>query len=623
MYLLLVYIAGNHYTCTFLAIPLVVMVCFVGGKDGDKMALDGCMLSLVGREIADKVLGGRVDKIHQPTKEEIIIAIRSQHGSYKLLLSAKAAGARVHLTTMSVENPKQPPMFCMLLRKHIGSGRLVNIRQQGFDRVLFFDFEAINELGDTVIITLAVEIMGRHSNIVLLEDNSKKIIDAVKRVNFDMSSVRQIMPGLSYVLPPPQERLSPTTDPATVIDRIKNCGRDISLSKLLLETLEGVSPLLCREISHFATRGRDCIVSEMLAEDFDRLKFYLSSIKSILEGSSIPQPTTVLTLEGSPKDFSFIRINQYASSLITKEYESFGEQLDRFYGEKDAAERMKQRSNDLLKLLVNRTERITRKLAAQKEELVQCKQREQLRMYGDLLAANLHLFHKGDASVTVADFYTEDCREVTIELDPRLSPVQNSQKYYSEYRKADTAEKKLIKLLEEGESELSYLETVFDLLVRARSDNELTAIREELASEGYIRMPYSHKKVSQKLPALKYLSSEGFTILCGRNNLQNDQLTLKTGKNYDLWLHTQKIPGSHTIIVCDGKEIPNRTIEEAAIIAATNSKASASGKVPVDYTYIKHVKKHPANKPGLVNYDNFKTAIVDPDHELVGRLLVK
>lgn len=587
------------------------------------MALDGCMLSLVGREIADKLLGGRVDKIHQPTKEEIIIAIRSQHGSYKLLLSAKAAGARVHLTTMSVENPKQPPMFCMLLRKHIGSGRLVDIRQQGFDRVLFLDFEAINELGDPVVITLAAEIMGRHSNIVLLERDSQRIIDSVKRVNFDMSSVRQIMPGLSYVLPPPQDRLAATTDPTLIIQKLKDCGRDLALSKLLLETLEGVSPLLCREISHFATRGIDCVISEMQQEDFDRLKFYLSSIKSILEGSTPPQPTTVLTLEGLPKDFSFLRINQYASSLLTKEYESFGEQLDRFYGEKDATERMKQRSNDLLKLLVNRTERITRKLAAQKEELEQCKQREQLRMYGDLLAANLHLFHKGDASVTVVDFYSEDGCDVSIALDPRLSPVQNSQKYYSEYRRADTAEKKLVKLLEEGENELNYLETVFDLLVRAKSDHELTAIREELASEGYIRMPYSHKKVSQKLAPLRYLSSDGFTILCGRNNLQNDQLTLKVGKNYDLWLHTQKIPGSHTIVVCDGKEIPNRTIEEAAIIAATNSKAASSGKVAVDYTPIKYVKKHPANKPGLVNYDNFKTAIVAPNAELTAKLLVK
>lgn len=587
------------------------------------MALDGCMLSLVRREIADKLLGGRVDKIHQPTREEIILAIRSQQGNYKLLLSAKAAGARVHLTTMSVENPKQPPMFCMLLRKHIGSGRLVNIRQQGFDRVLFFDFEAINELGDTVILTLAAEIMGRHSNIVLLEQESQKIIDSVKRVNFDMSSVRQIMPGLTYVLPPPQERLPATADAALIIEKLKGSGRDISLSKLLLETLEGVSPLLCREISHFATRGRDALISEMGEEDFDRLRFYLSSIKGMLEGSAAPQPSTVLTLEGVPKDFSFLRIHQYASSMLTKDYESFGEQLDQFYGEKDASERMKQRSNDLLKLLVNRTERITRKLAAQKEELEQCKQREQLRMYGDLLAANLHLFQKGDKEVTVADFYSEDYGDVTIALDPKLTPVQNSQKYYSEYRRADTAEKKLTKLLEDGENELSYLETVFDLLVRAKSDNELTAIREELASEGYIRMPYSHKKVSQKLSPLKYLSSDGFTILCGRNNLQNDKLTLKDGKNYDLWLHTQKIPGSHTIIVGEGREIPNRTIEEAAIIAATNSKAAASGKVAVDYTHIKYVKKHPANKPGLVNYDNFKTAIVEPNAELVARLLVK
>ncbi len=585
------------------------------------MAFDGVMLRLVKRELEEKLILGRADKIHQPTRDEIIITMRTYKGAFKLMISSKADASRINITNAVVENPKQPPMFCMLMRKHIGSGKLVALRQREFDRVLFLDFEALNEMGDLVTVSLAVEIMGRHSNLIMIDQNGK-IIDALKRVSPDMSSVRTVMPGMRYELPPPQDKISPESTVEEIEERLFSSDRDVALSKLLLENIEGISPVISREISHFVTRGRDTIKSEITAEERDRLRFYLKNFTSVVKGEVLATPTIISTLQGVLKDVAFLPINQYSSAMLTKEYGDFSEMLDAFYGGKDAGDRMRQRSNDLLKLIAARSDRVTRKLAVQKKELLELAERDRLREIGDILSANLHMLEKGLESITLQNFYSEGLEDIEIALDSKLTPTQNIQKYYIEYRKADTAEKMLHELLKEGSAEQEYLDNVFDLLARAKTDAELTAIREELAEGGYIRHQ-SGKKGSVKLAPLKYISSDGFTILCGRNNLQNDKLTLKDSKNYDLWLHTQKIPGSHVVILSEGKEIPNKTIEEAAIIAATNSKAGNSAKVPVDYTQIRYVKKHPANKPGLVNYDNFKTAIVDPDEKLLESLAVK
>ncbi len=587
------------------------------------MALDGVYLSRIRYEITEAALGSRIDKIAQPSREELVITLRWKGGSGKLLLSASADNARVHFTQTSPENPKSPPMFCMLMRKHLGSGKLVGVRQEGLDRILFLDFETINELGDTVVLTLACEIMGRHSNIILIDPNGR-IIDAMKRIDFEMSSVRQVLPGMQYALPPAQDKLNPfDTQPEEIVRRLCS-GRDIPLSKALLEAVQGLSPIICRELSELCFHGLDPVISEIPVARWDRvngvLAEFLQTVRSFAGTPTIvSDPAT-----GRPKDMAFLPITQYGESMDCKTYPTFSALLDVFFGERARMGRIHQRSHDLHKLLSNTLERVVRRTAAQREELKECAQREQLKIFGDLISANLYTLQKGDKTARVQNFYEEDCPEVQIPLDPMLTPVQNSQKYYQEYRKADTAEKMLIQLISAGEEEIIYLQSVMDELERAISEADLNAIRGELAQGGYARRaPGKGRMKEEKLSPIRYRSTDGFLILCGRNNVQNDRLTLKESRNYDMWMHTQKIPGSHVIVVADGKEIPNSTLEQAAIIAATNSKARESSKVPVDYTIVKNVKKPVGAKPGMVIYETYQTAIVDPNVELTESLKIQ
>ncbi len=586
------------------------------------MPLDGAMLSQVKEEIARQIMGSRVDKIYQPSREELILSLRGREGAVKLLISASANSSRIHFTSIPVENPASPPMFCMLTRKHLGSAKVVGVSQVGMDRILHLDLETINELGDRVVLTLCVEIMGRHSNIMLIDEKGK-IIDAIKRVGSEMSSVRPVLPGMAYAPPPaqPHKQNLMTSSADAILQQLGEQRRETELSKRLMECLQGVSPLLCREIAFFATRGREASVEDLTQEEQVRLRFYLSTLGENM-GKYQCTPTMVLDLSGKPKDFSFVPVRQYGNSMLTREYDSYSQLLDRFYSERDAIDRMKQRSNDLLKFLVSTSDRIARRLATQREELKESANRQQLKNYGDLLSSNLYAIQKGDRSAQVIDFYTEGNPVITIPLDPMLTPVQNVQKYYAEYRKADTAEKKLIELISQGEMEQAYIDSVFDNLTRARGEEELNAIRQELAQQGYLKSYVLKGKKPQKLAPLRYRSTDGFTILVGRNNVQNDQLTLKESRNQDIWFHTQKIPGSHTVIVTEGKPVPNSTLEQAAILAAYHSKARDSSKVPVDYTQIRNVKKPNGAKPGMVIYDVYQTAIVDPDPDLVRSLQV-
>lgn len=586
------------------------------------MALDGAMLSQIAYEIQEVLLGARVDKIYQPSREEIAVAFRAHGQTVRLLLCAGADTARVHFTQMAMENPKAPPMFCMLMRKHLGSAKLIGVEQVGMDRILHLKFSAVNEMGDEVVLTLAIEIMGRHSNIILI-GNDGRVIDAVKRIDLTMSSVRQVLPGMVYELPPrPEKRILPECTAPQVVEAVLDTQKEILLSKRLLEVLEGFSPLVCREMAYFAGQGEDLRVQQLGQEQLSRLEFYLAAlIRQLREHTGVP--TLLVEPSGRPKDFTFIEVRQYGSALQSRTYPTYSQLLDAFYGNRDTLERMCQRSGDLVRTLSNISERIARKLASQREELKECKNRETLKIYGELLSANLYAIQKGDREAVVENYYEEGMPKVAIPLDPMLTPVQNSQKYYTEYRKADTAEKKLVELIAQGEQEALYIDAVIDSLARARTEAELDAIRRELADGGYLRHQKGKAKKEEKLPPLRYRSSDGFTILCGRNNVQNDRLTLKESRNYDVWFHTQKIPGSHTVVVSDGREVPNSTLEEAAVIAAYNSKARDSTRVPVDYTYIKNVKKPNGAKPGMVIYETYETAIVTPDEELVQRLAEK
>ncbi len=585
------------------------------------MALDGSFLRLLKHELEETILDARVDKVHQVSREELILMLRSRNGNCKLYISAGADSPRIHLTTTSFENPKTPPMFCMLMRKHLIGARIIGVEQEGLDRILKITFEARNEMGDLVNITGIIEIMGRHSNFIVV-DQDGRIIDSMKRVDDTMSSVRPVLPGMRYVLPPAQDKLLLTE--ATMDEMIAAImgGKDVPLSKAILGAVQGLSPLVCREIANYVFFGDDKVISEMNKDQIDRLRFYLGRVAAMVKEYTAT-PTSIVDAKGKPQDFSFLEIRQYGSTVANRQHETYSQLLDQFYTQRDNVQRMKQRSADLLKFLANTSDRISRKINLQKKELEDCAQREQWKMYGDILSANLWSLQKGDHEAVLPNFYEEDMPMVTIPLDPRKTPSQNAQKYYSEYRKADTAEKKLLELIEQGEQEYIYIDSVFDALTRAVAIDELAAIRSELEQQGYLRAQNRKGMKPQKLNPKRYVSDDGFTILVGRNNIQNDQLTLKESKGRDMWFHSKSFPGSHVIVVSDGKDIPDSTLTQAAILAATNSRAVESSQVPIDYTQIKHIKKPKGGKPGMVIYHVYNTAYVTPDLELEKRLRVE
>ena len=583
------------------------------------MALDGAFLHTIKNEL-EPLIGGRVEKIHQPSREEIIISIRTRQGSHKLYISANAGSARVHITQASVDNPQTPPMFCMLLRKHLGSGKLIAVRQDGLERILFLDFECVNELGDVVTVTLACEIMGRCSNLVIIS-HEDRVIDSIKRVDEEMSRERLVLPGMKYEMPPRDSRLNfLTAEPEEMISALR-AASPAELSKALIRTFEGISPVLAREWTFFAGRGVHLENDSIDGDQLDRLMFAIKRTKEqILSGECCF--TAVSDKEGQLKDFSFIRLSQFGTLMYTKELPSASVLLDYFYTERDRASRTKQRANDLFKLLVNLTERTQRRIAAQRDELIACADRDRYKLYGDLISANMYRLQKGDEKAIVENYYEEDCPQVSIPLDVRKTPSQNAQHYYSEYKKAATAEEKLTEQIARGEEELQYIDSVFDALTRAASENDIIQLRLELSQQGYIRAAAGKAKPPKALPPVEYKSSDGFTILVGRNNHQNDQLSLKFAEKSDIWLHTQSITGSHVLILTDGETPPDSTIEEAAVIAAVNSRGRGSNLVPVDYCLAKFVKKPAGAKPGKVIFTNYKTAFVRPDTELEEKLRV-
>ena len=583
------------------------------------MALDGAFLYAVKNEL-QPLVGGRIDKIHQPSREEVVIAIRTRSGSKKLYISANAGSARVHITEKSVDNPQTPPMFCMLLRKRLGSGKLLAVRQDGLERILFLDFECVNELGDIVTVTLACEIMGRCSNLIII-DNEGKVVDSIKRVDEEMSRERMVLPGMRYTLPPRDERLNfLTAEPEKMTARLREV-QPAELSKALIRVFEGISPVLAREWTFFAGRGNELRSDTVDGDQLDRLLFAIKRTRQQLtEGECCFCAAS--DRDGMLKDFSFIRLNQYGTLMLTKELGSASELLDYFYFERDRAARTKQRANDLFKLLVNLTERTSRRISVQQQELAECAEKDRFKLWGDLISANIYRIQKGDSSAVVENFYDENCPSIEIELDMRKTPAQNAQRYYSEYKKCVTAEEKLAGQIEKGEEELQYLDSVFDALTRAESENDIIQLRLELSEQGYIRSGGGKAKPPKALPPIEYKSSDGYTILVGRNNHQNDQLTLKFAEKTDIWLHTQTITGSHVIIVTDGETPPDKTIEEAAIIAAVNSRGRNSTLVPVDYCLARYVKKPSGAKPGKVIFTNYKTAFVKPDTELEQSLRV-
>lgn len=561
------------------------------------MALDGIMLSLIKDELYTELKDAHINQIHQPSKDEIVINFRTRQGAKKLFMSCRADCARVHFTENAPENPPTPPMLCMLLRKRLCGARLVDIRQSEFERILFFDFEATNEIGDRENLTLCIEIMGRYSNIILIDSN-QNVVDAVKRIDVTMTKDRVILPKIEYMLPVKQDKMNILTDSiADIADAIEQ--QDKPLDKATLSVVQGISPIVCREIDYSVSEG------STLCTELEKISHIISK--------SQPVPTMVLRDENTPFDISFTDINQYGDSMVVKHFESFSQMLDSFYYQRDMAIRMKSRSQDLHKLVTNLIERLSKKINIQREELRKCADREQLRIKGDLLQANLYKISKGAMFVEVENFYEENSPTMRIVLDPSITPAQNAQKFYKAYAKAKTASKMLKIQIEKAELELQYMVSVQDFLMRAQSDKELSQIRLELVEQGYIKQHRNQKQKAPKaLPPLEFETSDGFKVLVGRNNKQNDQLTLKTASKLDYWFHTKNIPGSHTIVLLDGKEISDTAITQAAQICAYHSKAKDSSQVPVDYTIVKNVSKPAGAKPGKVIYDSYNTVYVTP-----------
>ncbi len=576
------------------------------------MALDGMMLHHVVNELKSEALGSRVYQIYQPNRDEIIIVLRTHSGNRRLLISTRANSPRVHFTEYSVENPATPPMLCMLMRKRLGGGKLLDIRQYGLDRVVSFDFECTNELGDKAGITVIVEIMGKYSNVIFVDENGV-IIDALKRVDLTMSSQRLVLPNIKYEYPPEQDKLNILlTDAQKVVDRIVSAEDEKPLNKAILSAVQGISPIVCRELEYKLLKGREESNKTLSQVDRERLTemiLHLSDMVLVSKGTPL-----MLYHKGDrkPFDICFMPVSQYGNLVESRECGSFSKLLDSYYIERDSADRMRVKAADLSRVLTNLIHRTTNKINVQRQELASTADREKLRIQGDLLQANLYRIERGASSVTVENFYDENNAPIEIKLNPAISPAQNAQKFYKDYNRAKTAQQVLSVQIEKAEQELIYLESLRDVLSRATSEKELNQIRLEFIEQGYIKKPRTAQKKSAQLPPLEYKTSDGFKVLVGRNNRQNDQLTLKTANNRDMWFHTKDIPGSHTIVVTEGKEITDTAIIEGAGIAAYHSRAKESTNVPVDYTLIKHVSKPNGAKPGMVIFVNNKTVYVDP-----------
>ena len=573
------------------------------------MALDGIFLRHIKNEIISEALGARVNQIYQPNRDELVLVLRTFEGAKKLLLSSRANSPRVNFCVKTPENPAQPPMFCMLLRKRLGGGKLVNVRQEGCDRVLFLDFECTNELGDLEVLSIVCEIMGMYSNLIVINRDTGVIVDALKRVDLTVSSRRFVLPNIRYELPEPQNKLNILVHtPEEILAAAKNLEAEMPLSKALLRVIEGISPIVARELEFRVMEGATNRVEGVLT---DKLTERLGELKSLTESCS-GKPCVVYREDGRPMDFCFMPVLQYGGYLKAEETDGFSATVDGFYEERDARERMRVKSHSLQKLLSNLIDRTSRKINKQRAELSQCGNREQLRICGDLLHANLYRIERGAEYADVENYYDENGAVMRIKLNPAISPAANAQRYYKEYQKAKTAETVLAEQIEKGQAELEYLESVADAVNRSDSERELSQIREELTEQGYLRQPRGKQQKLQKLPPKEYTTSDGFTVLVGRNNRQNDLLTLKTASKTDLWFHTKDIHGSHVILKTDGRQPGEKALLEAARLAAYHSKARESSNVPVDYTLVKYVSKPTGAKPGMVIYVNNKTLYVDP-----------
>ena len=571
------------------------------------MAFDAFYLKFTLEEIREKCLGGRVEKIFQPSRDSLIMLIKGNAGREKLLIVANPTAPRLHLTAASPENPAEPPMFCMLLRKHLSGARLADISQPPMERLAVFTFDSTDEMGFPVQKRLVAELMGRTCNLYLL-DPSGRILDCLRRIPLDENTKRAALPGLNYQQPEKVEKQNPESF-TDYLGLLTQPGADL-LCDRLMDHLGGLSPLVCREAALHCAGDTDArIETQDIPALAEKLQAYFQAVLTR------PGAYFYAQADGTPKQFAFCPIEEYGSC---QQAEGFSALLDRFYTLRDRRDAMRQKSQAIRKTVSNLCARLRRKLAVQEKELEATHDRERLRQLGDILTANLGKIRKGQTVAQCEDFYDEEMPVIDIPLSPLLSPQQNAAKFYKDYTRMKNAEKELTHQIALGEEELSYLESVQDELNRADTDAELDEIRQELQQGGYVRQDSGRTKMKQKkLSPMRFESTDGFPIYVGRNNRQNDELTFKLARKDDIWCHASKVHGSHVIISCGGKTPPDNTLTQAAQLAAYYAETTAGQNIPVDMTAVKQVKKIPSGKPGMVIYHTYKTVIVNPYRDIV------
>ncbi|TCO78971.1 Rqc2 family fibronectin-binding protein [Marinisporobacter balticus] len=585
------------------------------------MPFDGMVVSAIVHELRGKISKGKIEKIYQPEADEINLFIRCFKEKYNLLLSASSKHPRMHLTNGDKVNPQSPPMFCMLLRKHLQGGRILDIQQKEFERIIEIDIESYDELGYMRIKKLVIEIMGKHSNIILLDPSTNKILDSIKRISADLNRYREILPGKSYVAPPNQGKVDPTfLNFEEFVATIKDTSFETPIYKAIYASIQGISPIASREICFRANIHDDATLFNLSDENSKEL---WQSFKGFIHATQdLFYPNIIVSKEDDHViDFYSVSLKMYQSIYGSNVSDSMSNVLEEYYIKRDLFDRLKQKSTDLRKLVTHTLNKLSNKKQKLRKELISAQKSQNYRIYGELLTANLYLIEKDAHEIEVINFYDPTAAPVIIPLDTNLTPAQNAQKYFKRYTKSKNAEKEKQLQLEETDNEIHYFENLLHTIESAWSLADIEEIRSELVEEGYIKKKrnLSSKKKKKDISSkpLSFISSDGFQIMVGKNNKQNDQLTLKTASKKDLWFHTKDLPGSHVIIFCKNDKVPESTILEAAELAAFHSKGKMSSNVPIDYTFVKNVKKPSGAKPGMVIYENNKTIYITPRANIV------
>lgn len=584
------------------------------------MAFDAGMLACMTAEILSESKGARIEKVYQPDRDEIHIQIRSLHGGKRLLINAGSNNPRIGFTEISKENPQNPPMFCVLLRKHLSGAKLSDITQLGFERAVMLSFDTRDEMGFDTKCYLVAELMGKYSNLIFL-DAEKRIVSALKIVDFTTSSVRQILPGMIYELPPKQDKSDPLEiDKNRFYELFENALPDNRADKFILSAFCGISASVAREIAYRASKSTDTSL-----RDCDKAKLF-GAFSEIIGQIKDGNYTPTMVFEGDkPVEYAFCKLTHYAD-LDVRDYESASQMIDAFFETRDREVRVKQKATDILKILTNAETRLSKKIDKQRAELADCREGERFKKYGDLIIANIYAIERGMKKVTLTDYesYNEEDESFAvceIELDTRLSPSANAQRMYKKYTKCKNAERELTVQIEKAQRELDYIYSVFDALSHAENASDLVEIRDELYTSGYASKmknyrPQKHRSASY----MRFKTSGGYTVLCGKNNIQNEHITFSLAKKSDYWFHVKNMAGSHVVMVCDGVEPDAQDFTEAAEIAAYYSSAEGGQNIAVDYTLAKNVKKIPSGNPGLVIYHTNWTAYVTPNGERIAQM---